>query len=163
MGRRGPAPRPTALKLLHGIDKHNPDRVNRDEPRPDEADIVAPAWLSPAALEVWDTVADDLAAKGVLTAWDTEAFANWCDAVARRRDAAAHVEREGAVVEADVFNKNGDIAGTRTVKNPWLLALDAADAQVRYYGARFGLTPSDRSQLSIGQADTGLSAERLLS
>jgi P27 family predicted phage terminase small subunit len=163
MGRRGPAPRPTALKLLHGVDKHNPGRVNRDEPRPDEADIAPPAWLSPSALEVWDTVADDLIAKGVLTAWDVEALANWCDAVARRRDAAAHVEDEGAVIEQDVFNKNGDVSGSRLAKSPWLLALDAADAQVRYYGARFGLTPSDRSQLSIGGADTGLGAERLLS
>ena len=34
MGQRGPAPRPTALKLLQGVDRHNPNRVNRAEPKP---------------------------------------------------------------------------------------------------------------------------------
>lgn len=162
MGQRGPAPKPTALKLLHGVDRHNPGRVNRAEPQPGADAIEPPNWLSAQAVEVWERYAPDLIDKGVLTAWDCEAFACWCDAVVRRRDAAGHVEREGAVVESDVFNKNGDVAGTRLGKNPWLLALDAADAQVQRYGARFGLTPSDRSQLSIG-ADTGLGAERLLS
>ena len=46
MGRRGLAPRPTALKLLHGVDKHNLGRVNRAEPQPDQGDITPPDWLS---------------------------------------------------------------------------------------------------------------------
>ena len=163
MGRRGPNPKPTALKLLHGVDKKNPARVNRDEPRPSTLDIEPPVWLEGEALEVWERYAPDLAAKQVLTAWDTEAFANWCDAVARRRDAAGHVTAEGAVVEHPVYNKNGDMTGTRLGKNAWLLALDAADAQVQRYGARFGLTPSDRSQLKIGGEQSGVGAERLLS
>ncbi|MFB7171098.1 phage terminase small subunit P27 family [Streptomyces sp. NPDC056254] len=160
MGRRGPAPKPTALRVLQG---DRADRINRDEPRPSELDVVAPDWLSAAAVEVWETLADDLIAKGVLTAWDVEAFANWCDAVARRRDAAGHVETEGAVTEQPVFNKNGEQTGVRLAKSPWLMALDAADAQVQRYGARFGLTPSDRAQLKIGGQDNPAGAERLLS
>ncbi|WP_432063360.1 phage terminase small subunit P27 family [Streptomyces sp. S1] len=160
MGRRGPAPKPTALRVLHGDRK---DRVNTDEPRPDEGDLTPPAWLSEAAVEVWDTLADELTVKGVLTPWDVEAYANWCDAVARRREAAEHVAAEGAVVKHPVFNKNGEQTGVRMGKNAWLLALDAADAQVQRYGARFGLTPSDRAQLKIGGQDNRAGAERLLS
>jgi P27 family predicted phage terminase small subunit len=160
MGRRGPAPKPTVLRVLHGDRK---DRINTDEPQPDAGEVQAPEWLSADALDVWETYAPDLITKRVLTAWDTEAFANWCDAVARRRDAADHVAAEGAVVAHPVFNKNGDLAGERMGKNAWLLALDAADAQVRHYGARFGLTPSDRSQLKLGADDGGMGAERLLS
>ncbi|WKV74234.1 phage terminase small subunit P27 family [Streptomyces sp. PCS3-D2] len=160
MGRRGPAPKPTALRVLHG---DRADRINKDEPQPSELGVEAPGWLSDAALEVWETLADDLTAKGVLTAWDVEAFANWCDAVARRRDAAGHVETEGAVTEQPVFNKNGEQTGVRLAKSPWLMALDAADAQVQRYGARFGLTPSDRAQLKIGGQDNPAGAERLLS
>ncbi|WP_405710066.1 phage terminase small subunit P27 family [Streptomyces xanthophaeus] len=160
MGRRGPAGKPTSLRVLHG---DRADRINRDEPQPSELGIEAPAWLSEAALEVWETLADDLIGKGVLTAWDVEAYANWCDAVARRRDAAEHVAEEGAVTEQPVYNKNGDISGHRQGKNPWLLALDAADAQVQRYGARFGLTPSDRAALKIGGAKNPAGAERLLS
>ncbi|PJN31499.1 terminase [Streptomyces sp. CB02613] len=160
MGRRGPAGKPTALRVLHGDRK---DRINTDEPQPSELDIEPPAWLSEDAVEVWEQLADDLIGKGVLTAWDIEAYANWCDAVVRRRDAADHVAREGAVVELPVFNKNGDLTGHRMAKNPWLLALDAADAQVQRYGARFGLTPSDRSQLKIAPPANPGGAERLLS
>ncbi|MEW2631798.1 phage terminase small subunit P27 family [Streptomyces sp. NPDC048389] len=160
MGKRGPAPKPTALRVLHGDRK---DRINTAEPQPAELDVEPPAWLSEQALEVWHALADDLIAKGVLTAWDTEAYANWCDAVARRRDAAQHVADEGAVVEHPVYNKNGDLTGHRLGKNAWLLALDAADAQVQRYGARFGLTPSDRAQLKIGGQTDPAGAERLLS
>ncbi|WP_433406948.1 phage terminase small subunit P27 family [Streptomyces sp. CA-146814] len=160
MGRRGPTGKPTALRVLHGDRK---DRINTDEPQPSELDIVPPAWLSEAAVEVWEQLADDLIGKGVLTAWDAEAYANWCDAVVRRRDAAEHVDQDGAVVELPVFNKNGDLTGHRMGKNPWLLALDAADAQVQRYGARFGLTPSDRSQLKIAPPTNPGGAERLLS
>ncbi|WP_340382299.1 phage terminase small subunit P27 family [Streptomyces sp. SS7] len=160
MGKRGPAPKPTQLRVLHGDRK---DRINADEPQPSAGEIAAPDWLGDRALEVWDAYAPDLEAKRVLTAWDVEAFAAWCDAVARRRDAAEHVDEEGAVVEMPVFNKNGEETGTRRGKNPWLLALDAADAQVRTYGARFGLTPSDRAGLKIPNEGDGLGAERLLS
>ncbi|WP_435610883.1 phage terminase small subunit P27 family [Streptomyces sp. C10-9-1] len=160
MGRRGPAPKPTALRVLHGDRK---DRINTDEPTPDEGDLVAPDWLSEQALAVWEALADDLIAKGVLTPWDAEAYANYCDAVARRRDAAERVALEGAVIEHPVFNKNGDLTGHRLGKNPWLLALDAADAQVQRYGARFGLTPSDRAQLKIAPSANPAGAERLLS
>lgn len=160
MGKRGPAGKPTALRVLHGDRK---DRINTDEPQPDAGEIAPPDWLGERALEVWDAYAPDLEAKRVLTPWDVEAFAAWCDAVARRRDAAEHVDVEGAVVELDVFNKNGELTGTRRAKNPWLLALDAADAQVQRYGARFGLTPSDRAGLKIPSEGEGKGAERLLS
>ncbi|MEV7282863.1 phage terminase small subunit P27 family [Streptomyces sp. NPDC093111] len=160
MGRRGPAPKPTVLRVLHG---DRADRINTEEPRPAEGDIVPPAWLRADGVEVWDTLADQLIVTGVLTPWDVEAFANWCDAVARRREAAEHVAAEGAVVEHPVFNKNGDISGHRMGKNAWLMALDTADAQVQRYGARFGLTPSDRAQLHIGGQEQPGGAERLLS
>ena len=160
MGRRGPAPKPTALRVLHG---DRADRVNAAEPRPADLDIEPPDWLSPEAVEVWDRLAGDLTTKGVLTAWDTEAYACWCDAVVRRRKAAAVLAEDGEVIELPVYNKNGELAGHRLAKSPWTLVLREADAQVQRYGARFGLTPSDRSQLSIGGDDNGMGAERLLS
>ncbi|MEV3848103.1 phage terminase small subunit P27 family [Streptomyces microflavus] len=160
MGTRGPAPKPTQLRVLHGDRK---DRINTDEPQPSALEVQPPEWLGHAGLEVWHTLADDLVLKGVLTAWDVEAFANWCEAVARRREAAERVAVEGAVIELPVYNKNGELTGHRLGKNPWLLALDAADAQVQRYGARFGLTPSDRSQLKIAPPKNPGGAERLLS
>jgi len=160
MGKRGPAPKPPPLRVLHGDRK---DRINTAEPIPSAGEVAPPQWLSAEAVAVWECYAPDLEAKGVLTPWDVEAFACWCDAVVRRRRAAQALAEQGEVVELPVFNKNGELTGHRLGKNPWTLVLNEADAQVQRYGARFGLTPSDRSQLSIGGEKDGLGAERLLS
>jgi P27 family predicted phage terminase small subunit len=130
---------------------------------PSAGDVAPPDWLSDDALAVWAAYAPDLQAKGVLTPWDTEALACWCDAVARRRRAAAELEQHGEVIEAPVFNKNGEETGHRLTKSPWTLVLREADAQVQRYGARFGLTPSDRGQLKIGGEEQHGGPERLLS
>lgn len=151
MGKRGPAPKPTNVRLLHGDDKKNPQRVNRDEPQPGAAEVGPPAWLSDEALEVWQQYAPDLTRTKVLTAWDVEAFAVWCDAVVRRRRAVAELAAWGEIYEVPVC-ANGEVVGHKLVRNPWNLVLVEADGQLQRYAARFGLTPSDRSQLKVGEA-----------
>jgi P27 family predicted phage terminase small subunit len=158
MGKRGPAKTPTQVAILHGYRK---DRINHTEPKPAAIEVKPPSWLDTSSRTVWKNLAPDLIAKGVLTAWDVEAFANWCDAVTRRRRAARALRDEGEVVEAPVFNKNGEQTGVRHVRNQWLLVLRDADAQVQRYGARFGLTPSDRADLAIGEADRDPDADLL--
>jgi P27 family predicted phage terminase small subunit len=158
MGKRGPAPKPTNVRVLHGDRK---DRINTDEPVPGAGEVVPPEWLPTAAVEVWRLYAPDLRTKGVLTAWDVEAFAVWCDAVVRRRRAAAELEAQGEVIEMPVFNKNGEMTGHRFGKNPWTLVLNEADAQVQRYGARFGLTPSDRAQIKVGGSSRDPNADLL--
>jgi len=160
MGKRGPAPKPTALRVLHGDRK---DRINKDEPVPSAGDIVPPSWLGEDAVLLWESLADDLIAKGVLTSWDTEAFACLCDAAARRQRAAERLAEDGEVIEAAVYNKNGDVTGHRTVKSPWTYVLNDSDGQVQRWGAKFGLSPTDRAQLKIGGEDPGAGAGRLLS
>lgn len=149
MGKRGPAAKPTNIRYLHGDDKVHPERVNRSEPQPANAEAKPPTWLSKQARKVWKRLAPDLKAKGVLTPWDVEAFASYCDAVVRRAEAAKMLEEQGQVVELPVFNKNGELTGYRTARNPWLLTLNDADAQVQRWGARFGMTPSDRAGIKL--------------
>ncbi|MEV0586336.1 phage terminase small subunit P27 family [Nonomuraea sp. NPDC050310] len=147
MGKRGPAPKPTNLRLLHG---DRADRINDAEPVPAAADIKIPSWLPVTARAVWRQYAPDLQSKGVLTAWDVEAFAIFCDAAARRRKAVKELREHGEVNRIPIMDAMGNVAGYRLQKSPWTLVLNEADAQVQRYGARFGLTPSDRSQLRIG-------------
>lgn len=158
MGKRGPAKKPTNLALLHG---DRVDRVNTSEPKPSALEVTPPEWLDDTSRGVWERIAPDLQEKGVLTAWDTEAFACWCDAVVRRRTAAKRLREQGEVTQQPVFNKNGDVTGERLAKNPWTLVLNEADAQVQRYGARFGLTPSDRADLHIGEAGNDPDADLL--
>ncbi|MGW0824465.1 P27 family phage terminase small subunit [Streptomyces sp. NPDC002845] len=65
---------------------------------PDEGKIGPPAWLvdldaegedsTESALDVWRRLVPDLIRKRVLTPWDVEAFAVFCDAVTGYRRTA---------------------------------------------------------------------------
>lgn len=134
MGQRGPAPRPTALKVLQGDRK---DRINSAEPVP-QGDVVAPATLSAGALDVWTRLAPDLKRQGVLTAWDVDEFAVLCDAVARHRKAAEQLDAEGELGE----NRFGE-----RVVRPWFRVWADTAAVISKFGGRFGLSPSDRQGL----------------
>lgn len=163
MGKRGPQPAPTDLKLIRGDRK---SRVNNDAPIPDLEDVSPPAWLYPAALALWNEYAPRLEAKGCLTSWDLQTFAGWCDAVARREEAAQHLVDEGVTVESDVLDRNGKKTGNvRRVQNIWWQIWKDANEIAARIGTRFGLSPSERSQLKIGAGEPadGKSKERLLS
>ncbi len=95
MGRRGPPPKPTALRVLHGDRK---DRINTSEPSPAAAEVRPPDWLGGEALGVWRRLAPDLERKGVLSAWDVEAFAVYCDAAVRHVKSVERLDVEGEVV-----------------------------------------------------------------
>ena len=156
MGKRGPQPAPTKLRLLKGEGKTHPERINRNEPVPSAKDVKPPKWLGKPALGIWKQLAPDLIAKGVLTAWDVEAFAGYCDAVVRRNHASEMVAKEGQVVDVPIVSrKTGEIVGTTQARNQWVLVQRDADAQVQRWGARFGLTPSERSQIQIPEPSGG--------
>ncbi|TDQ01260.1 phage terminase small subunit P27 family [Labedaea rhizosphaerae] len=150
MGKRGPAPKPTALRVLHG---DRPDRINNDEPLPAEGGITAPDTLSDDARAAWDRLAPDLIACGVLTAWDVDGFAMVCEALARYRAATKLVNGSALLVQG----ANG------FVKNPALVVQREAEMTFAQLGARFGLTPSDRSQLKVERGGSADNAARLLS
>ncbi|MGC5009760.1 phage terminase small subunit P27 family [Streptosporangium sp. DT93] len=172
MGARGPAPKPTKLRLLHG---DRADRTNTSEPVPADVEIKHPTWLSAAARTVWRQYAPDLQRTGVLTGWDVESFAIVCDAVVRRRAAVKALRAEGEVVGIPLIGEDGDVVRMpstgdkpgaivmkRWVKNPWTLVLNEADAQILRWGGRFGMTPSDRAQLSLEGGGRRDPAEDLL-
>jgi len=63
MGRRGPPPQPTALRLLSGRAAHRP--VHRNEPRPDPPETLEPpASLEDVAREEWHRVVSQAAVMG---------------------------------------------------------------------------------------------------
>ena len=152
MGARGPAPAPTALKALKG------QRVkNKREPVPDLKVPPAPPdhLLTPgceAALAIWERLAPDMWAKGVLTWWDRDAFAVWCTAVATHAEATKDVATRGVVVKTH----NGQ------VKNPALQVQRDSATTILQFGGRFGLTPSDRQALVMDDAEEKNDARRLL-
>ena len=164
MARDGRKPAPTALKLLKGT---QPCRIPKGEPLPSEAEFAPPSWLDghEVALAEWAKLAPDLIRTRVGQSWDGEAFGEWCLAVERVAEASRHVLDEGAVIDQHVFGRDGAVTGTRKMRNPWALELKDALAITASRGAQFGLTPSDRSRLSVGEVehDDSKSPERLMS
>ena len=138
---------PTALKLVKGT---RDDRVNRLEPAP-IGDVVAPVELGGKALEVWERLAPDMIRLGVLTPWDTDHFAAYCRWVVVEMNALDVVDRDGAMIPGE----------RGLVKNPAMQIARDAGARMTAIGSRFGMTPSDRAKLSVGEVERD-DAERLL-
>jgi phage terminase small subunit len=131
MSNAGRPAKPTHLKVLHG---DQPSRINRNEPQPAETEIVPPWPLTKAAQEHWDRMAPDRIAKGVLTAWDVEAFAQFCEALAiarQKMSSARQRPKPGMASPVSEFARVMQIVSS--------------------LGGRFGWTPSDRAKLTVGE------------
>jgi P27 family predicted phage terminase small subunit len=150
VGRTGPAPTPTNLRLLRGERR---SRVNLSEPRPRDQPPGRPAWLSVMAAEEWDRIAPDLTAMGTVKAVDATALAAYCEAVARLRVATRLVTETGPLLMGD---------DGKARKNPAVGQARDASYEVRMWAREFGLTPSARSPLRIEVGQAAAPAERLL-
>jgi len=139
----GRLPKPAALKALAG-------EAVPTGPAPAAGPVECPTNLSVGGRAVWERLAPDLIAKHVLTAWDVDEFAAFCDAVDRRDRSAEHMDRDGEVIDAPVFNRNGEKTGDRSQLSPWWQVWKGANEAMIRFGGRFGLSPSDRAALKVG-------------
>ena len=87
MATRGRKPTPTAIKELEG----NPGKrkINEAEPKPEKKAPPCPKWLEPEAKKEWRRLSKQLEQIGVLTEVDQAAFASYCQAYARWKEAEA--------------------------------------------------------------------------
>lgn len=118
----GRPPTPTALKVLTGAAAHNPQRINRDEPKP-TVGAKPPPFLPRrgAAWSAWKRHSEVLTRTRVLTEADADALALGCLAL------------------AEYLSFRGD--GTS-----WRRA-DSAAKRYRSMLMDFGLTPSSRVRI----------------
>jgi phage terminase small subunit len=93
---RGPAPRPTKLKVLAGV---RPCRINRNEPSAPVGVPDAPDYLDATGKGLWDELAGPLGSTGVLTLADRHALGLLCDTFSRWR------AKPGDIKVADQFRK----------------------------------------------------------
>jgi P27 family predicted phage terminase small subunit len=150
MGRRGPAPKPTALRVLHG---DRPHRINRREPQPRDAPPVKPHDLTEGASAEWDRVLPDLVAMGTAKAVDQAGLAAYCEAVAHLRTLADLVAHSGPLL----VGRDG-----LAHKNPAVAQFRDASTLVRLWAREFGFTPASRQPLRV-EHSIALPADRLLS
>lgn len=143
MGRRGPARRPTMLRLVEGA---RPDKVNQDEPQPRPVDPEPPEeWteLGPDLCEqllVWNRTVDQLRGMGLAFAADTDSLVAYVEAVVVHRRASRQLAATDCTLL--VTGAQGNL-----VKNPLLQIQRDAAAVIRAFAREFGLTPSARASV----------------
>lgn len=136
MAQRGRKPKPTAVKELEG----NPGKraLNVFEPKPEKKAPKCPTWLDVEAKKEWKRVAKQLEDLGILTEVDMAAFAGYCEAYARWKEAEEFISKHGTIV--------------KTPSGYWQQVPQVSIAQTYLkimikFCEQFGLTPSSRSRI----------------
>lgn len=152
MGRRGPQPKPTQLKVLEGNPGHQ--KLNENEPKAKALDVVPepPRRLMKAAKEEWKRLAPTMVAAGLLTELDLSAFAELCQSYAYYLAVDAEIQKK--------TNVNGPVM-MQTSSSGYIQAHPLLSLRKQYYDtwhkglADFGLTPSSRSRIIVGDPISG--------
>lgn len=148
MGRRGPPPTPTKLKIARGNPGKRP--LNEREPQPAVEPPAMPAWLSPAAKAEWKRIVPELIRLGLLAKIDRAALTAYCQAVAELEIATQTLDVEGRVCRMPILNNAGEVIGERLKAHPCVAQMNAASQRVKALIQEFGLTPASRSRVQAG-------------
>ena len=142
MAVRGRKPKPTALKQLEGNPGKRP--LNEREPTPPKGTIRCPNWLEAEAKKEWKRLAPSLEAVGVLTTADITAFAGYCQAYARWREAEEFLSQHGTIFKTP----SGYVQQVPQVS----IAMQNLKI-MQSFCAEFGLTPASRARLYANTGD----------
>lgn len=137
MGRRGPAPKPTQLRLLHGDRK---DRINDREPVARDILPEPPETMSPDVRAIWDYTIGELQYMKTVAAADRDSLTAYCEAVIAHRKASQILAKSTVLVKG----LHGGM-----VRNPALQVQRDAAHTIRAFAQEFGLTPSARSRIQV--------------
>jgi P27 family predicted phage terminase small subunit len=141
MGARGPAPKPTQLRVLEGNPSNRP--LPKGEVMPEATMPEMPTGMSPVAIAHWKKQGPKLHRLGLLTEIDGDAFGKLCDLEAQYAKARGIINRKGLTftTPAGYIQQRPEVG---VMNRCWTELL-------RYY-AHFGQTPSSRSRINLGEA-----------
>ncbi len=141
MATRGRKPKPTSLKVIEG----NPgkQRLNKEELAPPRDNIKCPSWLLPEAKKEWKRMADAMEAIGILTNVDVAAFAGYCQAYARWREAEEFITKHGSIFKTP----------SGYVQQVPQVSIAQQNLKImQSFCAEFGLTPAARARIGANVA-----------
>lgn len=150
MGRRGPAPTPTAIKRARG--ETRPSEVNLDEPILPAGAPRMPSGMDDTAKMVWQRVMKAMGPTEVIKLADSDVLRCYCEAMSRYIQAGLLLRATGFIGEG----QRGEM-----VKSPLhQVVRDNADL-VRQFARELGLSPSARVGLhmDIGQKQRSFTEE----
>ena len=148
MATRGRKPTPTAIKELEGNPGKRP--LNKNEPKPTEKAPPCPKWLEPEAKKEWRRLAKKMEQLGVLTEVDMAAFAGYCQAYARWKEAEEFITQHGSILRT----KSGYVQPV-----PQVSIAQTYLKIMNRFAEQFGLTPAARSRIIAEDSTSGPSDE----
>ena len=148
MATRGRKPTPTAIKELEGTPGTRP--LNKNEPKPTKKAPPCPKWLEPEAKKEWRRLAKKMEQLGVLTEVDMAAFAGYCQAYARWKEAEEFITQHGSILRT----KSGYVQPV-----PQVSIAQTYLKIMNRFAEQFGLTPAARSRIIAEDSTSGPSDE----
>lgn len=143
MGKRGPAPQPTAVKKLKGNPGKRP--LNMAEPKvPDEKPAMPRGVLFDEAKALWRKNVEALHTAGILKLTDGPAYALLCQNYGMAMKAAKLLDEDGLTID--------DGRGGQK-KHPASTIFSQSSSSFLSLAKEFGMTPSSRGQLKIDAAE----------
>ena len=139
MGRRGPAPEPTVIKMARG----NPGmrKPNAREPKPKAGKIKPPKYLTGESLRCWKSITPGLIATGVMTEADVPTLARYCTMHEQWLRYLADIRAGNDVTTG--YNPDGSVKYQQSSPAATMgLKLSTALLRIEQ---EFGLTPSART------------------
>jgi P27 family predicted phage terminase small subunit len=133
---RGRKPKPTALKVIEGNPGKRP--LNKAEPKPENKAPKCPSWLEKEAKKEWRRMSKVLETLGILTEVDAAAFAGYCQAYARWKEAEEFLSKHGTIFKTP----SGYIQQV-----PQVSIAQTYLKIMKDFCSEFGLTPSSRSRI----------------
>ncbi len=152
MGRRGPAPTPAAVKILHG--ETRPSRVNFEEPLPRQVEPVRPREMDDRAQRIWHHVLREMASAGVILAADRDVLRTYCEAVSSYERNVAMLIQAGSVIRAS--------RDRGLVVNPFHRVVREEREAIRLLARELGLSPAARAGLRMDMAAASDSLDDIL-
>jgi len=138
-----PFPLPTALKVLEGNPGKRP--LPENEPKPHEASLVCPDWLTDEAKTLWNKYALVMKDLGVFKQTDEMSFATLCQEMGR------YIELQKIINERKGYTTNNIRGGSKPY--PEMAMARECLKNIRGLMAEFGMTPSSRSRISVSEIE----------
>ena len=143
MGKRGPRPQPTKLRILRGNPGKRP--IKNSEPQPSSDGIVMPPHLGPVAVARWGELLPLLQSVKVMTRADVEALARYCDTYEWWLATRAKLRAEGDTYP--ILNDGGQVK--YIAQRPEVSIAHKLAQHLRQLEQDFGLNPSARTSLNV--------------
>lgn len=150
----GRKPVPDAIKDLTGShNRRNPSAPKYRYLTLENVPVPKDIERDPTAREEWDGVLPELVQNGLICRANLRIFANYCLAYAEAQHAQDDVFENGRSFDESVFNRQGEVTGTKSKANPAITQAHQARLEMLRYAVEFGMTPSAATRVAAAPGD----------